>query len=278
MILAMLYCLDNKIKFVLYSKDANFGYDKGWTDYFLPFCEEETGHFHHKQNPSNADWKKKIKPQILIYHLFHKNTYLTFELFPCFRGKTFVRKQFDIPELGIKGGLREALPVLVDLTWKYNQNTQNIIDQLTASLHLPEHYIGFHIRSGDKYTEAELLNVSDYVEKAEEKSILKNAFVLTDNYEVINHFHSSFNDWDISTLCNPNEKGYFHKNFIKQSKEHKKKQFETFFASMEILNRANIFIGTFSSNLGLFLGVRRPKDTSFGVDSDDCLMWIWQWT
>ena len=30
MILAMLYCLKHKIKFVLYSKDANFGFEKGY--------------------------------------------------------------------------------------------------------------------------------------------------------------------------------------------------------------------------------------------------------
>lgn len=40
MILAMLYCLEHKIKFTLYSKDANFGYNEGWNDYFLPFCED----------------------------------------------------------------------------------------------------------------------------------------------------------------------------------------------------------------------------------------------
>ncbi|MEO3228964.1 hypothetical protein ABHC61_04475, partial [Parabacteroides merdae] len=31
MILVMLYCLQHKIQFKLYSRDANFGYEKGWT-------------------------------------------------------------------------------------------------------------------------------------------------------------------------------------------------------------------------------------------------------
>ena len=38
MIHAMLYCLTHQIQFKLYSSDANFKYDKGWTDYFQPFC------------------------------------------------------------------------------------------------------------------------------------------------------------------------------------------------------------------------------------------------
>lgn len=33
MILVMLYCLQHKIQFKLYSRDANFGYEKGWTDF-----------------------------------------------------------------------------------------------------------------------------------------------------------------------------------------------------------------------------------------------------
>ena len=40
MLHAMLYCLQHKIQFKLYSDDANFGWEKGWTDCFVPFCEE----------------------------------------------------------------------------------------------------------------------------------------------------------------------------------------------------------------------------------------------
>ena len=40
MINAILYCLLNGYRFQLYSEDANFGTGKGWTEYFLPFCEE----------------------------------------------------------------------------------------------------------------------------------------------------------------------------------------------------------------------------------------------
>jgi hypothetical protein len=149
MILAMLYCLDNKIKFVLYSKDANFGYEKGWTDFFLPFCEEVDDEFNRKYNSGAADYKKKFNPHIIKYHLLNKDTFLTFELRQYFRNKTFERKQFYIPELEINGGLWDACHVLVKLTWRYNEVTQNTINQLISSLSLPESYIGFHIRSGD---------------------------------------------------------------------------------------------------------------------------------
>ena len=50
MILAMLYCLQHQIQFRLYSKDANFSYEKGWTDFFEAFCEEEKSDLHHYIN------------------------------------------------------------------------------------------------------------------------------------------------------------------------------------------------------------------------------------
>jgi hypothetical protein len=50
MILAILYCLKNKIRFVLYSKDANFGYKDGWNDFFKPFCKQTTCFIHKHLN------------------------------------------------------------------------------------------------------------------------------------------------------------------------------------------------------------------------------------
>ena len=46
MIDVFLYCLEHQICFKLYSKNANFGYESGWTDYFKPFCEEVGDEFH----------------------------------------------------------------------------------------------------------------------------------------------------------------------------------------------------------------------------------------
>ena len=37
MVNAMLYCLARRIRFQLYSDDANFGTGIGWREYFLPF-------------------------------------------------------------------------------------------------------------------------------------------------------------------------------------------------------------------------------------------------
>lgn len=50
MLYAISYCLLHKIRFTLYSVDANFGKERGWQDYFQPFFYEVSDDFHHTMN------------------------------------------------------------------------------------------------------------------------------------------------------------------------------------------------------------------------------------
>ena len=45
MLHAMLYCLQHKIQFKLYSDDANFGWEKGWEDCFALSASKCTSRF-----------------------------------------------------------------------------------------------------------------------------------------------------------------------------------------------------------------------------------------
>ena len=45
------------------------------------------------------------------------------------------------------------------------------------------------------------------------------------------------------------------------------------FASMEILRKSNYFVGTYSANPGMFLGMCMEKDKTFGVDLDKWQIW-----
>lgn len=44
------------------------------------------------------------------------------------------------------------------------------------------------------------------------------------------------------------------------------------FATMEILNRSERFVGTYNSNIGMFQGMRNPSICS-GVDFDHWVVW-----
>ena len=66
MLHAMLYCLQHKIQFKLYSDDANFGWEKGWEDCFAPFCEQVHEPFHHTYNTHRLpSWQALMKDKKL---------------------------------------------------------------------------------------------------------------------------------------------------------------------------------------------------------------------
>ncbi|GHT55450.1 hypothetical protein AGMMS49982_21380 [Bacteroidia bacterium] len=269
MILAMLYCLENKIKFVLYSGDANFKYDKGWVDYFLPFCEEIDNRFHARYNFRAPGIFKKLRPQVILYHLFNRDVLLTFEIMNQVWKRKLDTKRFSIPELGIDGSLRDACRMLADLTWHYNQQINDEITQLITSLQLPEHYIGFHIRSGDKILEHDLRKVSEYIQVLHNINAneCKTIFVLTDNYLLVDELQEQLKDWQIYTLCEKEERGYFHQEFSRRDSQFVRKSLLKLFASVDILSKSCIFLGTFTSNPDAFLGMRMPSEKMFCVDT-----------
>jgi len=287
MILAMLFCLQNKIKFILYSNDAAFKYKKGWEDYFLPFCERTSNPIHRYLNMREHSNPSDIK-DFRTFKWFIKTNFFfmmaklskPFVSFDYYTQDVWINIRnldknatYDIPDLGIYGDLQDACRILVNLTWNYNAHTKNAIDALVSSIQLPDSYLGFHIRSGDKTTEADLVDACEYVHKAKSLSDLRNMFVLTDNYQIIEDLQKEYKEFNVYTLCETNERGYFHEVFKRQSKTIIRKSHEKLFASIELLNKAQLFIGTFSSNPGMFLGMRMPKNKVIGIDFDRWQLW-----
>ncbi len=286
MILAMLYCLNEKIKFSIYSCNANFKKEKGWTDYFLPFCEEDHNRYHSKYNRRMpifglqkrfliADkFNKLIDPvkKAVIKRMYFENSsvnyYFTYELWNKFHNQKMESIFFNIPELSIKGNLREATSKLVKMTWRFNEPTKVEVEQLIRKLNLPEEYIGFHMRRGDKEIECEIRSIHEYIEKAKLLTTIRNAFILTDDFGIIQDLVVEYPQWTFYTLCNQNEKGYFHEDFMKMATDFKNENQIRLFASIEILASAKIFIGTYSSNPGMYLGMRLPVNQCYAIDFD----------
>lgn len=275
MVLAMLYCLENDIRFSLYSADANFSFEKGWEDYFLPFSPESKNRFHakHNQRRHSHVWMRTCNPFFILNKKAEGVDYLTFELWDRFRDRANEKKVYIIPELGIEGDLRTACRQIIRLIWRYNEATAKEVHSLTSSLALPGDYAGMHIRSGDKFTESDLLEVDVYFKKLQEVSSLKDVFILTDNYEVIERIAQRYGEYRIYTLCGQEERGYFHQEFQKRDKMKVKNAHIKLFASVDLLSNANCFIGTFSSNPGMYLGMRMLSDKAFGVDLAQWQIW-----
>jgi hypothetical protein len=275
MILAMLYCLKYQIKFELYSYGANFGFEKGWLDYFLPFCDESDDTRNSKLNirqpEQSLSFRKKVK--VFYFKLITGTDYLTYELWNNFHNKSFKDEFFNIPELNIHGFANEACRQLIHLTWRYNRETKEQIDGIISKLNLPDNYLGFHIRGGDKHIEYEKIDISRYIEIAEKHSSLRYAFVLSDDYRIIMELKNNYPDWIFFSLCDVNERGYYHSSFSNSDPVDKKLNMIKLFASIDILSKSQHFIGTFSSNPGMYLGMRMRKENIHGVDMDEWTIW-----
>jgi hypothetical protein len=291
MILAMLYCLDHRYQFVLSSKNANFSFDIGWNDYFEPFANECNAKWimpynHRPYSIINIrlPFLLRVLRRLKIYTPHTDRSFflsllkrtnkilLTQDIFVQARTLN-TNENFEFSTLGIQGSIRSACRKLVELTWRFNPNTQSNINDKIQSLQLPERYLGFHIRSGDKNAEYPLISPFVYVENAKRFSNLTKAFVLTDDYKVILELQNEFPTWTFYTLCEKNEHGYYHSEFTQQPKNDIKEAHIKLFASIEILAKADHFIGTYSSNPGMYLGMRMDPEKCHGVDFDKWRIW-----
>lgn len=293
MVFMILYCLENNIKFKLYSSDANFGYEKGWCDYFKPFCDEVMDSFHHLYNrhPPFTSWKSafcklikqkdislicwKIKVEILILlsklkRLSNKGVPFDYYTYDLFERIAIKNKHYSIPELGIEGDYIHAYNVIHNMIWRFNDSVSNEIDSLIINLNLPEQYVACQIRGGDKFIEYDLLSIDLYLNKIAKVSTLKDVFVLTDDYTIIQELQKKAPDYNWYTLCQKEEKGYYNAVFSQTESFVKRMKIIRFFASMKILEDSTCLVGTISATPCVTLGIRRNMNIHW-VDFDHSL-------
>jgi hypothetical protein len=280
MILAMLYCLKNKIKFVLYSKDANFGYKNGWNDFFEPFCEQTTCFIHKHLNVRwftvvHKDGKRRLKGIFLknlarLVRFVVPFSYFTQDLWSNFFEREMVEQEYDIPELEIKGDFVHACNQLVKLTWNYNVSTKKDIEKIMNKCILPDKYASCHVRRGDKNTEFDYISLEKYVEIIKQYNI-SDIYVFSDDYAVFELLQKENPEYAWHTLCDKSCKGYNHSEFNKIDVEQKRMRILELFASMEIMNKSELFIGTKTANPGTFMSIYNPEIAK-GVDCDENLM------
>jgi hypothetical protein len=268
MVFGIIYCLKYNYRFILYTGNSKFKIDKGWEDFFEPFCDEITSSwFHNKFNRriKTPKIKPKYYPIWYGYKLFNRDTYLTPELFHSFYNKEFEKEEFDFPELGLKGNLREVSHEIIKMIYRFNDDTKADIQKSVLTVNLPSEYVSLHIRRGDKATEFNLAPVSDYVYMANKLSDLKEIFISSDDYTVIEELQQEYPEIQLYALVKKEERGYVQDIFAKESKAKRKQDLVTLFASIEIMTSSVLTIGAYSTNLGIFLGMRMPEDEFISI-------------
>lgn len=276
MIIAMLYCLVHRIEFVLYSQPANFGYEKGWSDYFLPFCKEVHSKWHKKYNHRypGAYFPPIERLQIKLFKQLGNFDYFTHELWNEIRNQDVMQNAYyNIPELQIAGDLNEACRVLVDMTWHINEEIQLLLDKRITTLELPDKYVSIHVRRGDKSGEIDLFELDKYMKLLKEKSEIKDVFVATDDYSIVEELRNNYKDYRFYTLSTSDNKGFFYDQYASLESNAKKEHMLALLVDVALLERGDIFVGTYSSNIGMFIGMKKEKDKCFGIDYDHWVMW-----
>lgn len=265
MVIAILYCRRHGIDFNIYSADANFRIKKGWQDYFLPFCSESYNPVHHYIN-HRFDAPKGGKRKLLYdtHKRIFPNNYLTSELWNDFR-------HIDHSEL-TTAEVQQNSAAIIDEIYRFNPSTKEQIDNLISTLNLNKPYIGFHIRGGDKQFEHELLTTDIYIKKAEQLTNIRQALISTDDYKNYEILCQQYPQWKFYTLTPKSNQGHSQKQFNKLTPTQKYNELLVLFASIELLSHAELTFCTFSSNIGMFLGMRMGN-RAIGVDMDKWMIW-----
>ena len=274
LILAILYCLVNKIKFKLYLVNAKgFPNNKGFEEFFMPFCKEliydADTEFNNIFNfPKNEVevLLPAMKEKYGINYFVYFNSYM----FNKMRNNDFRNSHFKIKELGIDGDIYNAFGIIAKNIFRFNNETKKEIYKLINNLNLPKKYIGFHIRAGDKITEAELIKPEKYIESLKKHSDIKDIFISTDDYSVVEKLKNQYgNEYNIYTLTNKKELGYNQGDFEMSNKNEKYNHLIEFFVSIEILLNSELCFGSYTSNPSIFLGAVLGKEKFIEVNSLD---------
>ena len=298
MILCYLYCLCNDIDFVLFDSNHRFSESHDLLDFFEPFCITDNHVFNRKYNkrdffgemgwrtmlkdffsktePSNEIPIKRMKHRLVgdFYKKLYGFDYYTYELFSSARDRRLEQKHFIHKEMGIDGDLQDSCKSIIDKLWVYKPNVQAEVMQYISSISMPNEYLGVHIRRGDKVMEYDMQDIKKYMTLLEQHSSLRVAFVLTDDYRTFLDLEKEYPDWEFHTLCEKSECGYYHDEFMKgMSIENITRRHIKLFASMDILSQSQLFVGSYSSNPGMYLGMRMGKGKVLGVDFENWRIW-----
>lgn len=274
MVLAMHYCLLNHIQFILESENANFSSGEGWNEFFMPFCPEKSNKwlrkFNHRIKPPYKNRYERVA--FNLYKRMHPNYTYMYTLFDTVR-KMGVYDEYDIKEVGLCGSLLDNCAEIHKMIWNYNDKTSKEIDTIAKNLAMPTEYIGMHIRQGDKRSEAELQSPEKYMEHAKKFSGLKDVFVLTDDFRVIIRLKELYPDYRFYTLCQESEDGYDFAKLRNSSQQERKNSYMRLWASMDILEKSDVFVGTYSANPGMNMGFRMDTQKIKCIDYEDWQLW-----
>lgn len=313
MFFAMVWALDNKVRFELCSQRSNLG-DEGWNDFFEPFTGEKCSEFLVRNNRRFvSDIQGYDKKKVMAGKKKEKIDFLTQDIFKrFFENRAFAEKVFDFPELGIAGGSFAAAAGLARAFYRLNAATETAVRHLAAtrlrmvlfhgsgafeaengagtgnglagSGELPEKYISVQMRAGDIRKEAAwrrqgLLGAAPYARKIREMcggeglAGVRTVFAFADDFRLVEELAAALPEFRVYTLCGEEERGFDYDAFMAQDAEARRRGILKILANIELCRGSLRFIGTRVSNPSWFLRLIMPEER---VTFVDCRRLKWQ--
>lgn len=285
MVDAMIYCLAHHVRFQLYSDDANFGTGVGWTEYFLPFCEEVHEPFHRWCNfhrlPSwyrilkGCRRQKSIGPIVwkiksmmktmagrLVGLLVYKE-YILFDQDVVLK----TNKHILIPKLGMNCNYIEIYGLLTRMIWRLQPDILQQQVQIKEKIAIPYLYDSIQIRGGDKMMETTLISGKHIIQALNPKAG-SCVFILTDDYRQYQELLADYPNVRFLTLCQPEERGYLHKAFSQKSQKSRQAAITRLIISVDLLLSSRSFVGSITTGPSVFVMKLRAGDPH--VQAVDC--------
>lgn len=211
-----------------------------------------------------------------MYHkYFKKRKIIQGSIWSEMNSKSFTDKHFNIPELGINGGIFEAKRQVLNLILDFNKKTAEEVFFLEDNeLNFVRESCGIHVRRGDKVKgkskEAEAFEIEEYISKAHQiNPKIRKFTICTDDFCVIESFKNKFPEFDFFSFCSPTRLGYFQKeyNALKKDNE-KRKEVINILRDTNLLINAEIFIGAYSSNISRYVTLIRNNENCHSLDRE----------
>ena len=156
--------------------------------------------------------------------------------------------------------------MLARMIWKLRPEIVKQIADAKIRFSLPQVYAGVQIRGGDKAKEARLITGRQIIEALHPKDG-ECIFALADNYVQLDIVRSEFPELRIVSLCQPEDKGYYHQSFSSLEPQEKKTAIIRLIASVEILLHARKFAGSITTGPSVFImKLRCAESTVVAVD------------
>jgi hypothetical protein len=270
MLSAILYCLLHDLEFILYSRSWNAFYEKGWQDYFLPFCKENKSLLFYRSSAFSLEGKSKLMDS--FQKKIDKSHLMAHDLWPNFISENFLKTNFTIPKIDLQGDIFLAKKTILEMIYRYSAEMQDTILSHEPEMNSFKPYISVHVRRGDKVApntgETNKTELGDYVDRISKNAPhLKNVFIATDDYSVVDEFNRLVtNNWNVLSFCDIDNKGYDARAFNKIKKNNKKQHIIGLLKDIHYLKEGEYFFGTYSSNIGRLIALFKGRKNCFSLD------------